>query len=275
MRGPHAKITKVHSSLNQLRCKRGLSLKDIADQIGSCPQVVSHWMTGKTKPRKDYKEKLAKVLGVSEEWIMDSYNQSIVDPPAKVETTAKPQKSDRISHYDNFWTNKRDDLNLTIIDVKNLTGLSKDKTTIAKYFTGELIPDSQTIKIFCDTFDVPFEEGKTGFVSGHDKWVAIRSNVKTAEITPKVNKMNIAMTTTITPAQKVEVTRTPLGMSLKNNPISKLIYEKVSFDEFCKILDAVDGITDNSASIPEMVYGKVDFDVFNVIYELVEGKNAE
>lgn len=275
MRGPHAKITKVHSSLNRLRCEKGLSLKDIADQIGSCPAVVSTWLTGRSKPRKEGLEKLAKVLGVSEEWIMDSYNQPIMDPPAKVETVNKPSKSERISHYDNFWTHKRDDLNLTIIDIKNLTGLNRDKTTIAKYFTGELIPDNQTIKIFCDTFDVPFEEGKAGFVSGHDKWVAIRNGVKTAEITPKVNEMNTAVSTTITPTQKAEVTKTPLGVSLKNNPIAKLIYEKVSFDEFCEILDAVDGITDNSGSIPEMVYGKVDFDVFNVIYELVEGKNAE
>ena len=62
----------MHNKITKLIAEKGLTQKYIALELGvSCP-TVSEWCTGKKQPSKRHMTRLAEMLGVTNDYLLDS-----------------------------------------------------------------------------------------------------------------------------------------------------------------------------------------------------------
>ena len=59
------------SRIKELREKHGISQKELAEMLHVAPPSVSNWEHGKTKPTKAKVEILAKLFGVSTDYLLE------------------------------------------------------------------------------------------------------------------------------------------------------------------------------------------------------------
>ena len=249
--------TRNNTPLNNRRVELGISLSELAKSVGvKHEQYMSNWFNGTRCPSDAYIGNLADALNVSVDWIRDCYE-------------SKPTHCNR-SRIDNFWINKRKDANLTMKDVCEILNIKKDKSTVAKYFTGEILPTDDVINSLCQIFDVDFATGKHEFEKAYDVWHekkksdnAHKANCPAApknETTASDDMKNLPDYVAVSP-KKLNAICTP-------NDIGKAIYDKVSYEEFCTIMTMIDTNTALD-DLPKMIYRKVDYDTFNSILEAI------
>ena len=241
------KTTKI-TPLIKRRMELNLSMTEIARYVGVSPQLMTNWFNIKYVPGDKYIEKLAEILQVTPKWIRSLYANG-----------GKKQGT-----YSNFWTEKRNSAGVTNTDIREYLKLSKDTTTIAKYFTGEIMPKDDTIKAICNMFDVDFATGKAEF----EKINADYHNKpqKTAEVANTV-----VPSVTVAPVVVPETTTKKKSETIKpdiNDDVIKCIYGEVSYDEFFTIKDLIDSNTGDERLL-ELIYGKVDCDIFNKVWDIV------
>lgn len=241
--------------LNKLRCDKGLSIAELAKMMGVTPQVVDSWLIGKCCPREDGIKKLATALEVTPEYVLEAI------------TTSKINKRNNTSHKssrkmrqisNNFWSKLRKTHNITCETIAGLLDEKKDPTTVAKYFTGDCMPNDKIIQNICDIFDIDFEKGKQEFQVVRDKKLAIKKNTIEATMNPtSISDAPIENSTskaiTLIPVKNEQV-----------KSIGKMIYNKVTFEEFWDILFMLTEDINNK-NLPELLYGKVDYATFNKI----------
>lgn len=58
--------------LKEVLAQRGRSQSQLARQIGANPSAVSKWVNGKQRPRPEQCARIAEVLGLSTEWVMEA-----------------------------------------------------------------------------------------------------------------------------------------------------------------------------------------------------------
>lgn len=61
--------------LKELIKSRGIKQKWLADQVGVTRLTISNWVNGKYIPKQEHVEKLAKVLNVDEQTIINAISQ--------------------------------------------------------------------------------------------------------------------------------------------------------------------------------------------------------
>lgn len=70
----------IAQRLLHLKRKKGLSLGDIAARVDASRQSVDAWAKGRATPTREHLERLAKCLGVSEDWL--EFGDEILDGEA-------------------------------------------------------------------------------------------------------------------------------------------------------------------------------------------------
>jgi putative transcriptional regulator len=70
------------TTLRDLRLRRFQTQKQFADALGVKYQVVQRWENGKSEPRPSSLQKLADVLGISGEELLDAVQQARPRKPA-------------------------------------------------------------------------------------------------------------------------------------------------------------------------------------------------
>lgn len=71
--------------LNQLSARRGLQQVDIAGRLGVKPPRVGNWFQGRNMPRKAERVELAKLLGVTVDWLIHGRTENNSITPEEVE----------------------------------------------------------------------------------------------------------------------------------------------------------------------------------------------
>lgn len=74
------------SRLRELRLKAGLSMRELARQIGEDHSNVRYWETSGTAPRSDVLMPLSKALGVTIEDLLGEARQRTLKPGGKMRT---------------------------------------------------------------------------------------------------------------------------------------------------------------------------------------------
>ena len=78
---PYARLMATKSNLRQLREAAGLSVRELARQIGDSPTNVSYWERSGQIPRSDVLAPMAKALGVTvEELLGEPRPKRVVSP---------------------------------------------------------------------------------------------------------------------------------------------------------------------------------------------------
>ena len=154
---------------------------------------------------------------------------------------------------DNFWSRKRVEAKFTIDDIAKYLGKSRAATGM--YFTGQIMPPQDCIKLLCSLFGVDELEGEREFrkaVKAYDLLVAPKKAELTCNTEPVVEEDDAQM--------EFESIVEP------NNDIFKLVYGKLSFEEFNTFFDLV-----AKGSNPlELIYGKVSFDEYKAIADVLK-----
>ena len=160
---------------------------------------------------------------------------------------------------DNFWSRKRVEAKITIKELAD--ALNIQKGTLGAYFTGCLMPKEDTIHALCDWFNVDYIEGEREF---RKAWKAYdpQRNGKTVVISVHTKE------TTDTHKDKTEDIEEERKMTdvEKLDAIARLLYKKVSYDEFCKLREMP------FDKILETAYNRVDYTVFRLIENIINGK---
>lgn len=180
-----------------------------------------------------------------------------------------------------FWNNLRFERNIRYKDLiqlfPNLTSIG----CISGWFTGQKMPDTDSIKTLCDFFDVPFEKGKAEFEKASREWrsdghTGKRDTCGTAEarIHSKHTKKSEAVEPetpfdddfpfTVEPT--VEVPKEETKPSIAPQEIFSAIYGKVSYEVFFEFTAKVakrdrDAIKD--------IYGQVSYEDYEAIREVI------
>lgn len=147
---------------------------------------------------------------------------------------------------DNFWSKKRVDNKLTVAEVASAIG-ENDKT-VSAYFTGLLMPHDATVRRMCDLFDIEFSKGKLEFENAHSKYKAEHS-----------------------PSLKFSARQKKPGEINNIEDVFLTLYGLVSCAEFIDIYNTAIGRADEGIDLMAILYGKVDYKTFSKIITMVKG----
>lgn len=262
----HTQKQSIDTPLNKLRIKNNLTVREIADQMGVSIGTVSI-LFNKTKiPTRANLMKLSKVFN------MDYYDLCKylgITPDMEVKT------STAASRKYTFWNTIRNESGLTIVEVAEGIGKPKSRVVVGKYFTGEVMPNDETITALCNLFDVEFERGKEEFSKAYDAWhnrLPSTPETPIAEEVPVPEIQEEEPEDTLTaPIGNLQIQPTPEVADVPEQDIGKLVYGKVDYDEFNMIKDCIDR-GDNTEIILETIYGKVNCKAYNTVYDLIKRK---
>ena len=149
----------------------------------------------------------------------------------------------------NFWSKLRVGAGFKIKDIADY--LKVDKSTVYKYFTGEIVPNEENQRLLCALFSVDTLKGQQEFEKAHKEWDVMRT--RTAVV-------------------RQECDPEPAKEKTETSDIFELVYNShaLSYSDFNKFFDAV---AENSKEALRLVYGNVDFDTYNKIEEIIVGKS--
>jgi transcriptional regulator with XRE-family HTH domain len=154
---------------------------------------------------------------------------------------------------DNFWSRLRVERGIKIVELANLLGYSD--SAVGTWFTGQIIPKPKVINDLCSFFDVDINDGTREFILAHREWKAQHSR-------PSVVKNPEA-----TREKHVEVLKSA-------DDLLSMLYGKVGYDTFNKIVDIVSNNSDN-ADILSCVYGSVSYDEYKMIIDFINQSKEE
>jgi len=160
---------------------------------------------------------------------------------------------------DNFWRQLRVQYNVSFDTLMDITSCSKDQ--LKNYFCGENMPSTTTIKILCNYFRIPYQQGKKEFKKMHTAWLKQKANRTTiVATTPKAEEVaKVAEAPKVTPVATTTTVREPVVIAKSYN-IMEALYGKVSYEEFNQIIKH-----EVSEDLLRTLYGKLDFDLFMAI----------
>lgn len=158
---------------------------------------------------------------------------------------------------ENFWSRKRVENSVTLKEIANLLG--KKETTVGAYFSGQLMPNDDTIHTLCDFFDVSFNDGQIEFQHAHREWKA-RHYAPAVYSAKKVTGKRV-------PSEKETTTsETPSNESVvKMKTLLKRLYGVLSCEDFVTVYNCLIHGRQSTFNLGEALYGKVDYDAYNEI----------
>lgn len=149
---------------------------------------------------------------------------------------------------DNFWSKKRVENKMTIVEIADLIG--ENEKTVSCYFSGFLMPHDTSIKSLCELFSVDFETGKLEFQHAHTRYKA--EHKATIKYTARKKK----------PGEINNIEDVFLNL-----------YGVVSCSEFIDIYNTAVGRAREDIDLMGILYGKVDYKTFSKIIKMVKGEN--
>lgn len=258
----------VVTYLNQVRVDKGLTLNEIAKQLGY-PSTgnLGNWFAGVNKVPVAKAPALAKILGID-----------VCEIPTTDGRKAGARKGEShapCAYTDTFWSKKRIEKNMTIAQLAKDIGVHR--VSVGKYLTGMYLPSDEIIKQFCDLFDVDFMRGKGEFFKAHqtykvqhgkksavhrvEKKVDVVVDKSEVEAEPVAEPKKFSMSNWVTKDIEVEPVAPVANQALE------LIYGKLSYQDFMQVFNV---IHDGDYSEPmKMLYGKVDFKLFTSVERLL------
>ena len=264
------KKTRAHSCkdtnltlLNKARLDKGYTIAEVAMALGAKYGAVSPWITGNRGVPAKYAEKVAKLLDldIKDLTISQGHHGAVKGHPVVP-----------MAYTTTFWSKKRVEAEFTIAEVAKRIGIKYGLA--GKYFTGMSLPDDDTIKRFCDMFDVDFMMGKGEFVKANQAYKALNKRSATCKGT---SRKSSAVTTTATniseptpkPVQEKPVLFSKAQLAgIKKKAALTSLYGDVTYDEFIRLYDLVNAC--EGKDIVAEIYGMVDFDTFIKVKSILE-----
>lgn len=177
-----------------------------------------------------------------------------------------------------FWNLLRINNNLTLSELSELTGYKVGR--LSQWLTGNLKPHDCEIKVLCDLFNVPFDEGKLQFETGYNTYHHRKNGNEPPEkactwVREDIEKYSPKK---IEPAKKPTVEEEEAKLEEKHTPVGKsifeLVYGKLTFEAFDNLvtimsLAEIRPDVDCTEAILKEIYGKVDYDDYQLIMKLI------
>ena len=146
-----------------------------------------------------------------------------------------------------FWTKKRLENGLTLEDLSELMKIGY--STLSKELTGEKAMPPENVAKLCELFDVGLREGKRQAKIAHSAWVVSHRLTEN----DSEDEMPIVPADTVT--EEVDV----------SDSILRKIYGNIPYDDFLTIQE--NGV--KSRETLEILYDKVDFDTFMKLLDVI------
>lgn len=179
---------------------------------------------------------------------------------------AKRKKTSAFTFKDTFWSRKRVDANITIVELAKLFGLPRP--TMGAYLSGCSMPPEHIIKGLCDFFDVDPIVGEREFRNAHRKYdVENKKSLKATAKKPKEKKDPVEKTEkdiVIPKGTPIKV----VGVVDNRKTIESAVYGTLSYDDFELFKARLDGVGDPL----ELIYRKVDYQTFRRVEKALERK---
>ena len=155
---------------------------------------------------------------------------------------------------DTFWNRKRVEANIPVRELAD--AMDTKYSTMAGYLIGKNIPKPNLINRMCDWFSVDPIEGEREFINAHKIYDAKRRcNSVVAKVEPEKEEKT-----------EEPVNRTVMSNVEKLDAIARLLYKKVSYEEFCSLGKMP------FDKILEIAYDRVDYATFRLIESIIEDK---
>ena len=161
---------------------------------------------------------------------------------------------------DTFWNRKRVEANIPVRELAD--AMDTKYSTMAGYLIGKNVPSADLINKMCNWFGVDPIEGEREFIKAHKVYDAKRKgNSVIAKYSKKVKEEPEK-------EEKAEepVTKTVMSNAEKLDAIARLLYKKVSYEEFCSLGKM------SFDKILEIAYDRVDYATFRLIESIINDK---
>lgn len=172
----------------------------------------------------------------------------------------------RLAHAykDNLWNRQRVSQGITFRMLSEITGVNH--ITLAGYFSGCRMPDDDFIRALCNLFDVDYNEGSLAFQHMHRDWKAEHKGSKMVCVDP-----DYASAPSKPAVREGKVNKNP-GVTADDllDPVLELLYSKIDYIDFVRVVEAVVKHQDIVAS----VYGKVEYKSYQEIVKVVAEVSA-
>jgi len=222
-----------HTYWNNLREENNLSLGEISEMTGISKVTISSNFSGRYIPNKSSIEKYCKLFEIPfekgkaefkkahEQFIAAQNGESIASELDNIEDDS----TSNIEVDYTFWPSTFVNSKFSTKDIA--TYLNVDESSVERYFSGELIPDSNQIRMLCGLYGgVDIAKGKKAFELLHQSFTySTVGPANTIEITPSLS----------VPESYDMVTA-----------IMESFYEEVSYNKFIQIqrlLNSMDAVS--------------------------------
>lgn len=227
---------------NKLREENNLSLEDISKMTGIAPAVVSTNFSGRNTPRKPALEKYCNLFDIpldkGKEEFKNAHEQYLAikeGKPVEPDPAEKPAvvQEDDVDYT--FWPSLFANSKFSTNDIAVFLHVEED--AVKRYFTGEDIPDLNTIRMLCGLYGgVDITRGSKGFNRLHENYLS----------------------TKVVGIKKVE---TPVDESLMHD-VLKVLFDITSFEEFMEVQKL---FKDRNEVILDKVYGIVSHKIYKAL----------
>lgn len=158
----------------------------------------------------------------------------------------------------NFWNKLRVDHHLRYIDLAEKLGGSESRW--GAYFSGQTMPNPTSVRQLCDLFEVDYDTGYQEFAKAHAVWSS-SAHSQRRYITnghPETSaKITSSTPDDIRPDTQVKI----------HPDVLAILYGNIQYDVFVNIQNMVaDSKVEN---IPELIYGKISYEDYCKILELL------
>lgn len=179
---------------------------------------------------------------------------------------SKQQKKERINNImgkksfakkDNFWNKLRAEKGIKIREVADF--LHRGEGVVGMYFSGQLMPDDNAVKVLCDFFDVDFNKGVLEFQHAHKSWKA--EHHATVKYRPASSDTELTKTESTTSGQPVV------------EEILKTLYGVLSCEDFVSVYNYLVSGTTPDVNIGELIYGKLNRTTYHKILGMLNNSD--
>lgn len=173
-----------------------------------------------------------------------------------------------LAYKDTFWNTVRVERGIKIRELAELLDMSVG--IIGMYFSGQAVPTEKTIKDLCTIFDVDELKGTQEFHKANKSWDAEHKR------TPKVRaSSNVVLseetsedTPAIDPVDTKGLEDALKEFDIKVDKVKRLIYNKVSYDDFEAITEE---IRSGSDVLAVLYNHRIDFDTYMLAVNIFYG----
>lgn len=224
---------------NELREKNNLSLEDISEITGIKVAGVSSNFSGRNIPRGPALEKYCKLFDISIEQGKEEFQKAheqyialkngepsvVIEEPKEI--LAKDSSPNVVDYT--FWPSTFANSQFTIKDVADY--LNVDEAKVEKYFTGEVVPNFNQIRMLCGLYGgIDLTSGKDAFNLLHEHFV----NTPTTSVPEDSDESDDII---------VEIMRP--------------FFDEVSYDKFVKIQAYLNKLDKNTLNLVYSIYNNI------------------